>query len=219
MEELESTEGKIKPVIIFGAGSLGKAALNIFEQNDVVVYGFLDDDESLHGTEIGEVAVLGNTKDHGFLKYIGKKCDAFVAYDEVAVRKNVVDMLKEKRKVMPVNAFHQHIKSPKEMVIGHGNLLNAGVVIGAHTTIGNHCLVHSGAIIEHEVSLGDFVQVGAGSIINSGVEVDEEVFIGSGVTVVSGIHIGKGARIGAGSVVIADVKEGETVFGNPAKPV
>lgn len=219
MEELESKEGMIKPVIIFGAGSLGKASLNIFEQNGVVVYGFLDDDESLHGTEIGEVPVLGSTEDHGFLKYIGKKCDAFVAFDEVTVRKNVVDMLKERRKVMPVNAFHHHINSPGELVIGHGNLINAGVVIGTHTTIGNHCLVHSGGIIEHEVSLGDFVQVGAGSVINSGVEVDEEVFIGSGVTVVSGIHVGKRARIGAGSVVIADVKEGETVFGNPAKPV
>jgi acetyltransferase-like isoleucine patch superfamily enzyme len=37
--------------------------------------------------------------------------------------------------------------------------------------------------------------------------------------VIAGITIGKNARIGAGSVVINDVKPGETVFGNPAKPV
>ena len=45
------------------------------------------------------------------------------------------------------------------------------------------------------------------------------MFIGSGVTIVAGVTIGKGARIGAGSVVIAPVKEGETVFGNPAKSI
>ena len=32
----------------------------------------------------------------------------------------------------------------------------------------------------------------------------------------SGVSIGKKARIGAGSVVIADVRDNETVFGNPA---
>jgi len=37
--------------------------------------------------------------------------------------------------------------------------------------------------------------------------------------IVSGVKIGKNARIGAGSVVIEDVKEGKTVFGNPAAEV
>ncbi len=36
---------------------------------------------------------------------------------------------------------------------------------------------------------------------------------------VSGVKIGKKANIGAGSVVIRDVKDGETVFGNPAQTI
>jgi acetyltransferase-like isoleucine patch superfamily enzyme len=36
------------------------------------------------------------------------------------------------------------------------------------------------------------------------------------VIIVSGVTLGKNARVGAGSVVISDVKDGETVFGNPA---
>ena len=47
----------INPVIIFGAGPLGKMALDIFKSNDVIVYGFLDDNKELHQTEIGEVPV------------------------------------------------------------------------------------------------------------------------------------------------------------------
>jgi len=51
------------------------------------------------------------------------------------------------------------------------------------------------------------------------VTIKEGAFIGSGVTLVSGITVGKNARIGAGSVVISNVKDGETVFGNPAAPI
>jgi len=207
------------PVIIFGAGGLGKAALNIFESNGIPVYCFLDDDTSLHNTEINDVTVLGRTDDDGFLKHIGKKCEAFVAEDDNKVRKSVVKMLNTKRKVMPVNAIHGSAILSSSASIGHGNYINTGVQIGAFVKVGSHCIFHGGAIVEHEAKLGNYIQVGAGSVVNSGVEIEDEAFIGSGVTVVSGVTIGKGARIGAGSVVVANVKAKQTVFGNPAKPV
>lgn len=46
------------PVIIFGANSLGRIVKEIFEQNKVIVYGFLDDDKKLHDTEVDDVVVL-----------------------------------------------------------------------------------------------------------------------------------------------------------------
>ena len=207
------------PVIIFGAGTLGRAAQALFSQNGVAVYGFLDDDERLHGREIDHVAVLGSTDDDGYLKLIGKKCDAFVAVEETVVRRKIVKMLNERRKVMPANAFHTHISMAPSAVWGHGNFVDAGVTIGAGVQTGNHTIIRAGATVDAEAVLGDYVQVGAGSVISSQVRIEDEVFIGAGAVVVSGIHIKKGARIGAGSVVITDVDEGETVFGNPARSV
>lgn len=207
------------PVIIFGAGGLGKAALDIFKSNGVEIYCFLDDDKALHDKEISNVLVMGRTDDDGFLKYIGKKCEAFVAIDENRYRQGVVKMLKERRKVMPVNAIHASALISGTAHIGHGNFINGGVTIGTDAKVRNHCIVHSQAIIDYEAELEDFVQVGAGSVVNAGVKVREQAFIGSGVTIVSGVTIGKNARVGAGSVVISDVKDGETVFGNPAKTV
>lgn len=207
------------PVIIFGAGGLGKAALEIFQSNQVVVYCFLDDDEKLHGQEINNITILGSTDDDGFLKLIGKKCEAFVAVDETKYRQSLVKMLNERRHVMPVNAVHKTAVISEEAAIGHGNFINAGVIIGNNAKVGSHCILHSGAIIDYEAELDDFVQVGSGSIINPGVKVGKNAFIGSGATIVAGVEIGKNARIGAGSVVIGSVKDGETVFGNPAKAV
>lgn len=207
------------PVIIFGANELGKAAMAILESNGVVIYGFLDDDQKLHNESIGEVVVLGSTDDDGFLKFIGKKCEAFVAFDNNKVRKSTVEMLKDRRKVMPMNAVHQKAYVDDAAAIGHGNFVNAGVNILANAKIGNHCIINSGATIDYSADLGDLVQIGAGSNINSEVKIEDEAFIGSGVTIVSGVTIGKGARVGAGSVVIADVKAGKTVFGNPAAEI
>lgn len=207
------------PVIIFGANYLGRIAKEIFETNEVVTYGFLDDNKKLHGTEIDEVVVLGSTDDDGFLKLIGRKCEAFVAVDDNKLRRNIVKMLQEVRHVQPVNATHKHAILSLKGEIGHGNFFDIGFTSGPGSKIGNHCLLHAKSHVGAESSLGDHVQLGAGAIINQGVSIEDDVFIGSGATLVGGITVGKGARIGVGSVVIASVKAGETVFGNPAQKI
>ena len=207
------------PVIIFGANELGRAAKEILESNEVIIYGFLDDDASRHGTELDEVVVLGSTDDDGFLKLIGKKTEAFVAFDNNKVRKATVQMLKDKRKVMPVNAIHKHAYIAPTAHIGYGNFINAGATVANNAKVSNHCLVHAGATIDYSAQLGDLVQVGAGANIGAEAVVEDEVFIGAGAVIVGGVKIEKGTRIGAGSVVIANVEAGETVFGNPAKAI
>ena len=207
------------PVIILGANYLGRAAKEIFEGNNNVVYGFLDDIKRLHNTQIDEASVLGSTDDDGYLKLIGKKCEVFVAIDDNKLRKNLVKMLQEVRHVQPVNAIHRSAIIARSASIGHGNFIDVGVMAGAGVNIGNHCLINANVVLGVECSVGNFVQIGAGSIINTGVVIEEDAFIGSGVVIISGITIGKGARVGAGSVVIAPVKAGETVFGNPAEKV
>lgn len=205
------------PVLIFGAGSLGLTVLDLFQRNNVVVYGLLDDNKDLHGREFGEVSVLGETDDDGYLKLIGQKCEAFVAIGDGRVRKRLVKMLNERRKVQPVNAIHDTAVVSALASIGHGNLIAARAVINPYAEIGQHCLIQSGAVIESQAKIGDYAQIGTGSLVNSGVVVEEGAFIGTGATLIAGVTIGKNARVGAGSVVVESVEAGATVFGNPAK--
>jgi len=207
------------PVIIFGANSLGQAAMEIFENNKIVVYGFLDDNKKLHGTELNDIPVLGNTDDDEFLKLIGKKCEGFIAEDDMKLRKGIVKLMMDRRQKMPVNAIHNLAEVAHSAHIGHGNFINSSAVIGANAKIANHCIINSNATVDYGAVLADLVQVGTGAVICSEVKVEENVFIGAGVTIVSGVTIGKNARIGAGSIVIADVPKGKTVFGNPAKEI
>lgn len=207
------------PVIIFGANVIGRLAKEIFESNGVVVYGFLDDNVKLYKTEIDEVQVLGATDEQGFLKLIGKKCEAFVATDENKLRKGLTNMLLEVRHVQPMNAVHPKANLSKKASIGYGNFIDSDVVMVSGASVGSHGLIQAQAYIGMDALIGDYVQIGVGSKIGAGVKIEDEVFIGSGVTIISGVTIGKGARVGVGSVVIGSVKAGETVFGNPAQGV
>ena len=207
------------PVLIFGANYIGRLAKEIFESNGIVIYGFLDDDKKLHKTDVDEVQVLGSTEEQGFLKLIGKKCEAFVATDDTKLRKGLTAMLLDARHIQPMNAVHKQADISKHASIGYGNFVDKNVTIVSGASLGSHCLIQANSYIGMDASLGDFVQLGVRCTINSGVKIENEAFIGSGVTVVSGVTIGKGARVGAGSVVVASVKAGETVFGNPAQAI
>jgi sugar O-acyltransferase (sialic acid O-acetyltransferase NeuD family) len=207
------------PIIIVGAKGLGKVALDIFQSHEVIVYGFLDDDKSLHNTEINLISVLGSTDDETYLKIIGNSCDVFVASDENSVRRKLVAMFQEDYKTMPVNAIHAQASIASTASIGHGNLMNVGVILASHAFLGNHNIIHTGVIIDYDAEIANFVQIGAGSIVNAGVQISENAFIGSGVTIIAGVKVGANARIGAGSVVIKDVAAKATVFGNPAQAV
>ena len=208
-----------KPVIILGAGTVGKLALDIFNSNEQLTYCFLDDNKELHGTEINDVSILSDCDDKGYLKFVGNKCDVFIASDDNNYRKSTVKTITKERKVMPVNAIHNLANVSPLADIGYGNMIGMGTQVNAYVSLANHSIIHSGVTIDAEAKIGNFVQIGIGSNIGANVEIEDGVFIGSGVTIVQGVKIGKNSRIGIGSVVIADVKAEDTVFGNPASSV
>jgi sugar O-acyltransferase (sialic acid O-acetyltransferase NeuD family) len=206
-----------KPVIIFGSGTLAMHALDIFQSHDITVYGFLDDDEKRHGELIDDVSILGSMDDHGFLKLIDKKAEAFVALEELDERERVVAMLKEDRKTMPMNAVHSTAWMASSAEIGHGNFIGAGVVVQAFAKIHQFVQVFANATIGAKTRLDDFVQVGQGASIGDGVVLEEGVYVGAGATIIGGVKVGKNAKIGPGAVVISDVEEDAGLFGNPAQ--
>lgn len=209
----------INPVIIFGAGSAGREALEILNSNGIVVYGFLDDDPKLHGVEIDSVSVLGSTDDEGFTKLIGKKCDAFIAIEDRRVREKIAEYLLEFRKVMPVNGVHERAIISASAVLGHGNLVSMGALINSGVEMGHYNRIQAGAVVDRDVVIEDLVTIGTGSRIGAGVKIEKGAFVGAGAVVIPGITIGKNSNIGAGSVVVEPVKAGATIFGNPAKAV
>ena len=57
----------------------------------------------------------------------------------------------------------------------------------------------------------------AQATIGGSVIIEDDVWIGLGAIIKNSIKISNNSRINMGAVVINDVKQGESVFGNPAR--
>lgn len=85
--------------------------------------------------------------------------------------------------------------------------------IGSFSKIDNYCQ------IAHYCTIGNNVIITPNVTLTGGVVIEDNCFIGAGAIIKNKIIVKKGATVGIGSVVMHNVKEGCTVFGNPAKPI
>ena len=96
------------------------------------------------------------------------------------------------------------LKLGRNVDIGAFTLILAhnGVEIGDDVQIGNHCSIISHSSIDNK---------------NGKVVIGKGARIGMHSSIMPGVHIGENALVAAHSFVTKDVKEGETVYGIPAR--
>ncbi len=207
------------PVIIIGVNPFGLEVAHIFEKNEVVVYGFLDDDPKKKDTSIGEIPVLGTADDESYFKLIGKNCGVFVALENPIERKKMIELILEEREVKPVNAIHPSANIADVKSLSYGVFIGSGAQILPETKLGDHVIIGSGTIIETGAQINDFASIGAGSVVGKEAIIENNAYVGIHSTIVGSVKVGKSATVGAGSVVIENVAASKRVFGNPAKPL
>ena len=125
--------------------------------------------------------------------------------------------------------------------IGDRSQIGTFVEVQRGAVIGSACKVQSHTFICDGVEIGDRVFIGHGVTFVNDAEpratadggglqteddwalqrtvVEDGASIGSGATILGGVRIGTDALVGAGAVVTRDVAPGETVVGNPARPL
>lgn len=107
------------------------------------------------------------------------------------------------------------------------------IVIGNNVCIGSNTCIDRGTIdstiIDDDVKIDNLVHIGhnvhvrkntlivAGTVICGGVQIGENCWISPNASLHQKITVGDNAKVGIGAVVIGRVREGQTVFGVPAK--
>ena len=113
--------------------------------------------------------------------------------------------------------------------------IQRGAAVGARCKIQSHAFVCEGVEIQDEVFVGHGVvfindrfpaATDEAGLPKTDADwelertlVERRASIGSGATILGGVRIGERALVGAGAVVTHDIAPGETVVGNPARPL
>lgn len=211
----------MKELIIFGASGFGREVAWAVERMNAVIptwnlLGFMDDDDSIQGSEINGYKVLGKTGD------IKEYPDAYFvcAVGASRVREKIINNMKS---INPAVKFGMVIDPSVEMsdlvTIGEGSIICAHTIITVNISIGNHVIINLDCTIGHDAILQDFVTLYPSVNVSGNTNIGHAVELGTGMQIIQGKTVGDYSIVGAGAVVVKDIPEKCTAVGSPAKPI
>ena len=210
-----------KKLYIIGAGGLGRQIAWIVErinaQNDTWnLEGFIDDDETLAGTIINDIKVVG---DVNYLKAIPEDVWVVCALGSSKTRKTVIERLAGCPNISFATLIDPSVIISRFVQIGEGSIICAGSIVTVNITIGRHVLVNWDCTIGHDAVIGDFCTVSPSANVCGNVHIGECCEIGVGAQIIQQRHIVSNSVIGGGAVVTKNIDESGTYVGVPAKKV
>lgn len=203
-------------LLLVAASGLAREALVVVRaQGSHAIVGFLDDAETLSGTTIEGVPVLGPIAD------VSRYPDAelIVCAGRGSSREAIVARLTSHG--VPTSRFasvvHHSVLVPEGCRVGPGAIILGGVVMTASVSIGAHVVVMPNATLTHDCELQDFTTVCAGVALGGHVTLQRGAYIGMNASVREHVKVGVRSVLGMGSVLLRDLPAGETWAGVPAR--
>ncbi len=203
-------------ILIYGAGGLGRIALDIFHaQARHRTVAFLDRDLSLCGEAIDDVPVRGNLSAARTLMAEGVS-GAYVAIGCNETRCLIASQLRMLGFDL-VSPIHPTAVIAARAEVREHVMIGARAAICVHATVAAHAIIATNAIVEHDNVIGAGAFVEPAARLAGGVRLGERARVGIGACVIPGRSIGAQATVGPGAIVIRDVPDGVTVRGAPAR--
>lgn len=211
----------MKKLVIIGAGGFGReVAWQVLEQKSFCeqyqLIGFVDDNETLSGTCLNGLPVLGNID---WLLKQEEPMAVLVAIGSAKIRKKIVERCRENKKIEFPTFIANDVALSDTVAIGEGGIICRGNILTVNITIGDFALINLACTIGHDVVMKDYVTLYPGVHVSGNVSIGEITEIGTGTNIIQGKTIGSHVIIGAGSVVIREIEDDCTAVGVPARRV
>lgn len=209
----------MKPVIIFGAGTIGRLAWWYFtKEMGCNVAAFCVDDSwfgeaGVHGVPVIRASALEALWPPG-------SCRLFVAlgYQKLNLLRKQIFEAYLARGYETVSCVSTRALVADAQAIGRNCFLMEGAVVQPFARVGDNCICWSGCIVAHESRIGNHCFLAAHCIVGGMASIGDATFLGMNSTVRDAVHVGKGSLVGAGSLILQDLPDDSLVAAS-ATPV
>lgn len=207
----------MKHLLIIGARGWGREVYNMLPecigyQTEFDIKGFLDDNKDALEGMPGYPPIIGSVE-----HYEPQEDDVFIcALGDAHWKRYYTDIILSKDGEF-INLIHKSSIIGRNTKIGKGCIVVDNVGISCDITIGNYVTFQSYAIVGHDAQIGDYCHLGCRSFMGGYAILGNVTTIQTNSIILPHIKVGNNCTVGAGAVVIRKVKDGCTVYGNPAK--
>jgi sugar O-acyltransferase (sialic acid O-acetyltransferase NeuD family) len=207
----------MKKLIIVGAGGFGREVYAWAKDHPDFgkaweLAGFIDDDAAALDRYNYPVGVIGSIKEHQ-----PAENEVFVCAIGAPINKKKVCQSLLSRSATFVSLVHPSVILGENIQLGDGVVLCPRVTLTADISIGDFAAINCHSSVGHDVVIGDWATISGHCDLTGNTRYGTGAFLATGVRIVPSKSVGEFAYVGAGAVVIQSVKDGQKVFGNPAR--
>ncbi|MCC3158869.1 acetyltransferase [Hymenobacter sp. 15J16-1T3B] len=211
----------VRPLVIVGAGGLGREVLMLVRQLNEVelrwnVLGFYDDQRPPHD-RVHELHWLGTIE---ALNQQEGSVYAAVAIGNSRQRAAVVARLTSPRVHFATLVHPSVLLRPYQFVqLGAGSIVAQGCIFTCDIRLGRHVLLNLGCTIGHDAVLEDFCSLMPHANVGGEAYLEREAYLGTNATVINQVRVGARCIVGAGAVAVRDLPADCTAVGVPAQVI
>ena len=210
----------MKKIIVIGSSGHAKVIIDIIErEKKYEIAGLIDRFRNI-GEETLGYKILGKEEDLPDLFVAYSLKGGIVAIGDNFVRSKVVNIIIN---LCPnfvfVNAIHPRANIAKDVSIGEGTVIMAGVTINPSAFIGKHCILNTNSSLDHDSKMADFSSLAPNVTTGGNINIGLFTAISIGTAIINKLSIGNHTVIGAGSTVLKDIESCKVAYGTPAKVI
>ncbi len=207
-------------IVIIGSSGHAKVIIDIVEQEGRYnIAGLLD-----RYRKVGEQAlgyqVLGQEEDLPELTTSRTLRGAIAAIGDNFIRSQVAARVRDVCPDLPfVNAIHPKASIGRDVSVGEGTVIMAGVTVNPCCAIGRFCILNTNASLDHDSVMEDFSSLAPRVTTGGNCRIGGYSAVSIGAVLIHDICIGEHTVIGAGSIVLKNLESFSVAYGSPAKAI
>ena len=201
----------MNPVLILGAGGLGRELYWWACEAGLTPMGFIDDRPDALAALRDYPPVVGSVASAPLSAPI------LCGIGQNPIRRRCVELLRE-RGARFASCIHPAARV-YHATLGEGAILAPGAYIGADAVVGDFLFMQTGAVLGHDVRAGDFLRMDTTAFVGGYATLGSGVTLHTGAQVMPSKRVGDNAPLGAGSTLLSNLPANTTAFGSPALPL